>query len=43
MELTVKIGEELLVYEIVNGFGMSEKPDGKRGWVPMKNIEIEER
>ncbi len=43
MELSVKIGEELLIYEIVNGFGMSEKLDGKRGWVPMKNMEIEEK
>ena len=41
MELSVKAGEGLVVYEIVNGFGMSEKPDGKRGWVPMRNIEIE--
>ena len=40
MELSVKAGEELVVYEIVNGFGMSEKPDGTKGWVPMRNMEI---
>lgn len=43
MELSVKVGEELVVYEVVNGFGMSEKPDGTRGWVPMRNLEIEEQ
>jgi len=43
MELSVKVGEELVVYEVVNGFGMSEKPDGAKGWVPMRNLEIEER
>ena len=42
-ELSVQVGERLAVYEIVNGFGMSEKPDGTRGWVPMRNMEIEER
>ncbi len=43
LELSVNIGEELVVYEIVNGFGMSEKLDGTRGWVPMKNMELEEK
>lgn len=43
MEISVKVGERLVVYEIVNGFGMSEKTNGTRGWVPMKNIEIEEK
>jgi hypothetical protein len=42
MELSVQVGEELVVYEIVNGFGMSEKTNGTKGWVPMKNMEIEE-
>jgi len=37
-ELSVKTGEELVVREIVNGFGMSEKTDGTRGWVPMRNM-----
>jgi hypothetical protein len=40
MELSVQVGEELVVYEIANGFGMSEKADGTRGWVPMRNLEI---
>lgn len=41
MELSVQVGEKLVVYEIVNGFGMSEKINGMRGWVPIKNMEIE--
>ena len=41
MELNVSVGEELIVYEIINGFGMSEKSNGKRGWVPMKNMELD--
>ncbi len=43
MELSVKTGEALAVYEVVNGFGMSKKPDGKRGWVPMRNMKTKER
>jgi hypothetical protein len=43
MELSVQVGEILVVYEIVNGFGMSEKPDGTKGWVPIRNMEIEEK
>ena len=39
MELSVSVGEELLVTEVVNGFGMAEKSDGTTGWVPMKNLE----
>lgn len=39
MELSVQVGEELLVNEIINGFGMSTKTDGAKGWVPMKNME----
>lgn len=39
VELSVSVGEQLLVYEIVNGFGMAEKEDGSRGWVPMKCLE----
>jgi hypothetical protein len=42
MELSVESGERLVVYEIVNGFGMSERPDGTRGWVPIRNMKIEE-
>jgi len=40
MELSVSVGEELFIHEIVNGFGMAEKPNGKRGWVPMKIMEL---
>lgn len=40
-ELSVQVGEKLVVYEIVNGFGMAENADGIRGWVPMKNLEVE--
>lgn len=43
MELSVQVGEKLVVFEIVNGFGMSEKTNGTRGWVPMKNMEIEDK
>jgi len=43
MELSVKAGERLVVYEIVNGFGMSERPDGTRGWVPIRNMRIEKQ
>ena len=38
LELSVLAGETLDVHEIVNGFGMAEKPDGLRGWVPMRNL-----
>ena len=40
LELTVKIGETLTVFEILNGFAMSEKSDGTRGWVPIRNLKI---
>ncbi len=39
LELSVVVGETLRIHEIVNGFGMGEKKDGKRGWVPMKYLE----
>jgi Variant SH3 domain len=38
-ELSVDVGENLFVHEIVNGFGMAEKANGKKGWVPMKYLE----
>jgi hypothetical protein len=40
-ELSVADGEVIKVYEIVNGFGMSEKQDGERGWVPLRNLKAE--
>jgi hypothetical protein len=39
LELSVVVGETLKIYEIVNGFGMAEKQNGERGWVPQKNLE----
>ena len=41
-ELSVTIGEVITVYEVINGFGMSEKQNGERGWVPLKNLQPEE-
>lgn len=37
-ELTILVGEELLIKEIVNGFGLAENTNGQRGWVPMKHL-----
>jgi hypothetical protein len=42
LELSVTVGERLRIHEIVNGFGMGEKPDGTHGWVPMKVLEPED-
>jgi hypothetical protein len=42
MELSISVGERLLVSEIVNGFGMAEKSDGIKGWVPMRNLKLNE-
>ena len=41
LELSVQVGEKLIVHEIVNGFGLSEKPDRAKGWVLMRNLVIE--
>ena len=41
MELSVSVGEELVVHKIVNGFGMAEKSNGIRGWVPIKNMGLD--
>lgn len=38
LELSVTEGEELVVHEEINGFGLAEKADGKRGWVPLRNL-----
>ena len=38
MELSVIEGEELTLNEVINGFGMAEKENGTKGWVPMKNL-----
>ena len=42
LELSVNPGEVLSVYEEINGFGMAEKADGSKGWVPLRNIRPEE-
>ena len=41
LELSVVVGEVLNIYETVNGFGMAEKSNGERGWVPLKNLQEE--
>ena len=38
LELSVNPGEVLTVYEEVNVFGMAEKADGSKGWVPLRNM-----
>ena len=38
LELSVNPGEVLAVYEEINGFGMAEKADGTKGWVPLRNM-----
>jgi hypothetical protein len=38
LELNVSPGEVLKVHDIVNGFAMAETPDGRLGWVPLKNL-----
>jgi len=40
-ELSVDVGEKLMVYEHLNGFGMAKKSNGMKGWVPLKNLEEE--
>ena len=42
LELSVVAGEKLIVYETINGFGMAEKTNGERGWVPLRNIRASE-
>ena len=39
-ELTIHKGETVTVNEVINGFGMAEKVDGNKGWIPMRNLEI---
>ena len=39
LELSITEGEELYVHEVMNGFGMAEKSNGNKGWVPMKCLE----
>jgi hypothetical protein len=37
-ELSVAVGEELIIDKIVNGFGMAQKSNGDKGWVPIQNL-----
>jgi uncharacterized protein YraI len=37
-ELTVKVGEEIIVYKTENGWAWSRNSIGELGWVPLKNI-----
>ncbi|MBN2601381.1 MAG: hypothetical protein JXR87_05275, partial [Candidatus Marinimicrobia bacterium] len=39
-ELSVEPGEIISIFEIINGFGMAEKSDGDKGWVPLNHLEI---
>ena len=41
LELSVTVGEVLYIYEIVNGFGMAEKQNRERGWVPLNYLQEE--
>lgn len=41
LELSIAVGETLIIYETINGFGMAEKPNGDRGWVPLRNLQAE--
>ena len=38
MELSIAVGEKLIVHDIVNGFVFAEKANGTKGWAPLKNI-----
>ena len=38
-ELDVSNGESIIVFEKINGFGMAEKSNGTRGWIPLRNLE----
>jgi hypothetical protein len=40
-ELSISIGDVLEIREIVNGFGLAEKKDGVRGWVPMNHLQAD--
>lgn len=41
-ELDLEAGEKLVVFYVVNGFGMAEKPDGERGWAPMNHLRFDD-
>ena len=39
-ELSLNIDEVVLVFQIVNGFGMAENQAGDKGWVPLNRLEV---
>ena len=39
-ELDVKVGDEVVVYEFINGWAWSKKSTGEHGWIPIRNIEM---
>ena len=39
LELSLSIGDVVEISEIVKGFGLAEKNDGRRGWAPMNHLE----
>ena len=38
VELSVRVGERLKIYEVINGFGWAENRSGDFGWVPMRHL-----
>ena len=38
-ELNLKVDEIVMVYDVVNGFGMAENQNGETGWVPLNHLE----
>ena len=42
LELSVSVGDEVIIHAIVSGFGLAEKIDGAKGWVPMKCMQPQE-
>jgi len=42
LEISVLAGEELLIYEEINGFVKAEKANGEIGWVPFENLKFSE-
>ncbi|MFC1853475.1 SH3 domain-containing protein [candidate division CSSED10-310 bacterium] len=39
-ELSARVGEVLVVFEIVNAFALVENQHGENGWVPLRNMEL---
>jgi hypothetical protein len=40
LELSVNVGEKLVVHDEINGFVKAEKTNGEIGWVPSENLEL---